>query len=266
MGNGPARLHKEIAKLVGVASELITVGERPFELGTTINILRTLSAKVSSSTTDHRLPILLAGGCINTVGAIAGIDSDSMAVVWFDAHADFNTPETTVSGFTDGMALAMLTGRCWTTLTASIPGFRPLSEKNVVLIGARDLDPEERRSLEGSEVRWIQEESIRNNGVEDSLRDAIGRLPERLYVHLDLDVLDLAEARVNEYSSTGGITVDELLKTIRFIGSNRTIVGAAITAYDPSVDHDSKALNAAVAAVKSLLAAACIDVTGKASH
>ena len=261
MGNGPAHLKRALADLAGVSSEAITVEERPFELGTTFRILRAVSDRVRESIADNRLPILLAGGCLSSLGALAAIGSDTTAMIWFDAHADFNTPETTPSGFIDGMALAAITGRCWRILAASVPGFRPMHEKNVMLIGARDLDTEERTFLERSEITYLSPESIRQKGVEGCLSEVLARLPGRVYLHLDLDVLDRTEARVNEYSSTGGLTVSELLHIIRFVGHNRTIVGAAITAYDPSVDCDSKALHAGVAVIKALLAAACIDVS-----
>jgi len=65
---------------------------------------------------------------------------------------------------------------------------------------------------------------------------------------------------VNEYSSSGGLTVSELLHIIRFVGNHRGIVGASITAYDPSFDRDSRAVRAAVGAIQELLSAACIDV------
>jgi arginase len=261
MGHGPAHLNQALADLADISSEVITVEECPFELGTTFRILRAVSDRVRESINDNRLPILFAGGCISTVGSLAAIGTDSTALIWFDAHADFNTPETTVSGFIDGMPVAMITGRCWRNLTMSIPVFRPMCEKDVVLIGTRDLDPEERTSLERSEISCLSSESIRKKGVQACLSERLARLPERVYLHVDLDVLDRAEACVNEYSSTGGLTVSELLHMIHLIGHNRTIVGAAITAYDPSVDHDSKALHAGVAAFKELLAAACIDVS-----
>ena len=261
MGNGPARIAEQLAHYKAVSTETIAVEERPFELGTTFRILRAVSDKVKQSVSDNRLPVLLAGGCLNTLASLSAIGPDSTALVWFDAHADFNTPETTPSGFIDGMALAAVTGRCWRNLTASVPGFRPFPEKNVVLIGARDLDPEERTSLEESEVTWLNAESIRKDGIENGLTKILSGFPSAVYFHVDLDVLDRAEACVNEYSSGGGLTVAELTKIIRFISHNRAIVGASITAYDPSVDHDSKALGAGVTAIKELLSAACIDVS-----
>jgi arginase len=261
MGNGPAHITRQLGNAKAVPTETITVEECPFELGTTFRILQAVPDKVKHALSLDRLPILLAGGCLNSLGCLSAIGPDSTALIWFDAHADFNTPETTPSGFIDGMALAAIAGRCWRTLTATVPGFRPVPEKNVVLIGGRDLDFEERIALVKSQITWLTAESIRSDGVEAALAQALPRLPERVYFHIDLDVLDRAEAWVNEYSSSGGLTVSELLDIIRFVGHNRGIVGASITAYDPSVDHDLRAVRAAVAALKQLLSAACIEVS-----
>jgi len=258
MGNGPARIARALAGLNAISSEAITVEEQPFELRTTMCLVHAASAKVREVQAENRLPILLAGGCINSLASLAGLGPD-VALLWFDAHADFNNPESTPSGFIDGMALATITGRCWRTLRASIPGFRSIPEKNVVLIGARDLDPEERTLVEESEITWLRSESIRNNVVKAVLGNVLGQLPNAAYLHIDMDVLDREEGQINEYSSSGGLRLSELLEIVRFVGHNRAIVGAAITAYDPSVDRDSKGLNAVVATVKELLAAACID-------
>jgi arginase len=184
---------------------------------------------------------------------LAGLDSGSTAIVWLDAHGDFNTPETTVSGFLDGMALATATGRCWQNLAASVPGFRPVSEKNVVLIGARDFDPAERRLLDDSAVTLIESQSVRKHGVSSVLGQALAGLrAQRVYLHIDLDVLDPDEARANQFSVPGGLSLAEVLEVAGFIGERLTIAAAAITAYDPAYDKDGKALRAATALMKQL--------------
>ena len=260
MGLGPAHLAEAgLGSIPGVALHAIEVEERPFELGTTVNVLRSISERVQSAARHDCFPLLLAGGCISTVGALAGLNSDPVAVIWFDAHADFNTPETTLSGFIDGMALAAASGRCWRNLTASIPGFHPVPERNLVLIGARHFDPDERQALDGSEITCLDTPGLRDQGWEEALAASVRQLPERVYLHVDLDVLDRSEAVVNEYSSPGGLTLAELLHVIRLIGHQRAVVGAAITAYDPAVDRDGKARNAGIAVARQLLAAACID-------
>lgn len=254
MGTGPAHLVKHgLGSLREVRVDQIEVEELPFELGTTLRVLRSLSETVTSAVQSNRFPLVLAGNCISCVGTLAGLGTDSAAVVWLDAHGDFNTPETTVSGFLDGMALATATGRCWKNLTSSIRGFRPVCEKNVVLIGARDLDPEERQLLERSDVTWIDTATIRRRGAEVALCHALENLkPEQIYLHIDLDVLDLTEARVNQFSSAGGLTLAELLQTVRVVAGARPVAAAAITAYDPSYDNDGKAFQAGAALIKEL--------------
>lgn len=254
MGNGPAHLLRHgLASLPEVRVDEVEVEELPFELGTTFRVLRSLSEKVTSAVQCNRFPLVLAGGCISCVGMLAGLGAESSAVVWLDAHGDFNTPETTVSGFLDGMALATATGRCWQNLTSSVPGFRPVREENVVLIGARALDPEERGLLQGSGVAWIDPAMIRKRGAEDALCPVPENLePAQIYLHIDLDVLDRNEAFVNQFSSVGGLILAELLETVRVVAGARPVAADGITAYDPSYDGDGKALRAGTALLKEL--------------
>jgi len=257
MGNGPAHLVRNgLGSLPDVRVSGVEVDQQPFELGTTFRVLSEMAEKVRTAVQSKRFPLVLAGNCISSVGTLAGLSAQSPAVVWLDAHADFNTPETTSSGFLDGMALATVTGRCWQNLAASVLGFRPVSEKNVVLIGARDLDPEERNLLNGSAVAAIDTAALRKGSVKDAVAPAVDALAaEQVYLHIDLDVLDLTEARVNQYSSTGGLTLAELLETVRVVAVERPLAAAAITAYDPSQDKGGRALRAATTVIKELVAA-----------
>jgi arginase len=93
-------------------------------------------------------------------------------VVWFDAHGDFNTPETTLSGFFDGMGLAMAAGYCWKPLLETIPGFRAVSEANIVHIGGRDLDRAEEELMRQSELELIP--------PADNIQEVVGAGLDRL--------------------------------------------------------------------------------------
>ena len=73
---------------------------------------------------DQRFPVVLAGNCNSYVGTLAGLETDRAGVSWFDAHGDFNTPETTTTGFLDGMGLAMASGRCWKAMPETIAWFQ----------------------------------------------------------------------------------------------------------------------------------------------
>jgi arginase len=254
MGAGPAQLLKHMLDpLPEGCVDRIEVERQPFELGTTLRVLHALSEKVAAAVQSDRFPLVLSGNCVSCVGTLAGLGAEPSAVVWLDAHADFNTPETTVSGFFDGMALATATGRCWQNLASTVPGFQPVPERNVVLIGARDLDHEERQMLEESSVKWIPVATVREHGVETALRSVLEDLrAERIYLHIDLDVLDLKQARVNRFSSTGGLTVMELVQVVRTVACARPVAAAAISAYDPCCDEDGRALRAGTVLIRQL--------------
>jgi len=130
-------------------------------------------------------PLLLTGDCTTARAAVAGLQRRhrDLAVVWLDAHGDFNTPAITISGYLGGMALAMLTGRT-PGLFGDALGLRPVPDASVVLADARDLDPAERDALTASGVRRVPADPA----MITSALDGLGRTP--VYLHLDVDVID----------------------------------------------------------------------------
>jgi arginase len=193
----------------------------------------------------RRLPILLGGDHCLAIGSISAIarhcrdTKKKLRVLWLDAHADFNTPETTTSGFLDGMALAALTGQCWRALTASIPGFRPVSDAHVVLVGARDIDPAEEQSLASSRVMRVEAARLQAAGTAAALDAALielARHVSRVYLHIDLDVHEPADAQANQYAVPGGLFAGTVRDLVGVVADRFTIAAAALTAFDPSYD------------------------------
>lgn len=257
MGAGPEQLLN-----AGLADELRAVGHQvraecieadsdaPAEIRTAFELNRTLAGRVREAQEADALPVVLAGNCLTAVGTLAGL-SGAPAVLWFDAHGDFNTPETTASGFLDGMALAVLTGRCWANLARTVPGFRPVSEHDVVLLGARELDAAERVLLDGSEIAQLTPEQ-----VPAELSSVLAKWSEReAYVHLDLDALDPAEGRANELAAPGGLSVDEMCAALEQIGRTLRVQAVALTAYDPVCDSEGRICRAASRLLGALLGA-----------
>jgi len=258
MGKGPARLASRIMqddRFRGVQFDAAKVEEEfPLEVGTTFHVLRVLSDKVREAVAQDRLPLVLAGGCISAIGTLAGI-GHSTGVLWLDAHGDFNTPETTISGFLDGMALATLVGRCWKNLSATINGFRPVPERQTILLGARDFDSAEKSLLDHSAVTQISPRAVHETSVVEALRPALATLRSLtpgIYLHIDLDVLDPSQARVNQFAVADGLTVSELLDVVRLVREHFLLAAVAITAYDPSYDEGDRALEAALKLVRVL--------------
>jgi arginase len=188
MGRGPI----ELLERHGLAAELerrgfdpsveeIAEPEEGTAIGRTIELDRRLAARVREATDRYAFPLVLSGNCSSCLGTLAGLLHD-VGIVWFDGHADFDTPDDNLSGFFDVMALAIATGSGW-----------------------------------------------------------------NVYVHVDLDVLDPAEGRANEYAAPGGLSLEMLTDAIALVGEWLEVRAAAVTAYDPSFDQAGEVARAAVA-------------------
>ena len=226
----------------------------PTEIGTAFALHRALSDAVRAAVAGGRLPLVLAGNCNSALGTVSGVraatpnDRSPLGVIWLDAHADFNTPETTTSGFLDGMSLAALVGRCWRGMTASIPGYQPVSDAHVVLVGARDVDVAEDELLSQSRVMRVEASHLRAAGAEAALADTLTELARRgvgrVYLHIDLDVHEPSEAQANQYAVPGGLSPNTVRELVRVVAARFTIAAAALTAYDPAFDAEGRMLEA----------------------
>ena len=209
------------------------------EAGAAFELIELVAGRVRAAVADGAFPVLLSGSCFAGLGVVSGLDEGSLGVLWFDAHGDFNTPESTIDGYFDGMPLAILTGSAWPNLVDRA-GVTTVSESAVVLAGARDFDPLEERRLQSSEVVHLPASEI---GADDDVARAAGELeptPSALYLHLDLDVLDAEEARVNIYSAPDGLTGAQLEAQVRSLLSSGKVRAVSLTAYDPGVDADGR--------------------------
>jgi arginase len=156
MGRGPGHTVRHLKAEKNFPVDDVEVPDRfALEVGTSFAVARQLAEKVCNVVDSGAFPLVLAGGCISCVGTLAGLGAPPAAIIWLDAHGDFNTPETTISGFLDGMALATAVGRCWCKLAATVPGFHPVPERQAALVGAREFDVHERALLDSPAVRSI---------------------------------------------------------------------------------------------------------------
>jgi arginase len=260
MGLGPERLLARGAvdrlKEAGheVEVEMIDVDpEGPvIEPGFTFLVLRRLAGRVRGAAGAGSFPLVLAGNCMTSVATTAGLDPESLGVIWFDAHGDLNTPETSPSAFLDGMALTSLMGRCWKGATAGIEGFRPLPVENVVLVGARDLDPGERELIESSGLVHLSPGDLEVDTVVSRALDELRGRVRRVHLHLDLDVLDPSVAKFNRFPAPGGLAVEQVEVLIGAMAERFEIAAAAATAFDPQFDDDGRASTAALRIIEAI--------------
>jgi arginase len=219
----------------------------PSEVSGSFRLYRKLSERVHAARVQGAYPLVLSGNCGSVLGALSGLQPDSAGLIWFDAHGDFNTPETTSSGFLDGMALAAATGRCWKKLAAGIPGFSPLPDDHIIHIGGRDFDPEERELLDKSGVALVSWGKIKAGDLGNALGPALHALKgkvNKVYVHIDLDVLDPRITPVNQFLPSGGLTVTQVEEAIDLVRHNFQISGAGLASYDPAYDAEGRGLEA----------------------
>jgi arginase len=177
-----------------------------------------LARRVAALRREGYLPVGLLANCSSLLGMLGGLQHSGptprplrVGLVFIDAHGDFNTPETTLSGMLGGMPVAVAAGRCLTRLRLK-SGLDPaLGERNIVLAGVRDTDPLEEELLARSAVVRLPVADIR--GPSAALERQMRRLTERndlVYVHVDMDVLDPREVPGHPLAVPGGPTSAEL--------------------------------------------------------
>jgi arginase len=202
------------------------------------------------------LPLVLAGSCSASLGVLAGLGAGRRGAVWVDAHADFNTPDSSASGFFPGMSLAIATGHSYRRYAREAGAEHVLAEEDVLLVGVRDLSPaEERERLERSAVRvvpWLGGSPQGDVGA--ALADLAERV-EDVYLHVDLDGLDPAAAPgVADEPVPGGLSPEQLEATINAAGERFRIAAATLATFTPVRGEDGRTLALALAAVEQIAA------------
>jgi arginase len=234
--------------------------QSPAEIRTAFELMRRLAVAVRAARAAGRFPIILSGNCNAAVGVLSGLTPMARSIFWFDAHGESNTPDTTASGFLDGMGLSTALGWCWRTVAATVPGFEPVLPEATFLLGARDLDPLEAILLSKSKVTVLPGPDV---SARLSDRPAAARFTEGLgYLHLDLDVLDPdSVGRANSHPVPGGLSVAQVTEAIAAVRARVPLGAATVASYAPEYDGDQAVCRAAFAAIEAILAPGAMAAT-----
>lgn len=248
MGAGPSRI---AAALDVVCEEIEPQSDVRAEIRTTFELYRNLADRVFEASSMGDLPVVFSGNCGAAVGSAAGIGTDDLAVIWFDAHGDYNTPDTTDTGYLDGMAMAVLTGRCWKGLASTIPRFRRVPPTRTMNVGARDYSPGERDALFSDGVWVVEPPSLAETTVGPIL-DAMRREASRVLIHVDLDVIDPRFGRANHYAVGGGLAPEDVLRVVELAVKRFSLAGLVLASYDPAGDPDGQIAEIGARIVRSV--------------
>jgi len=203
-------------------------------------VQRDVAHMVAAAAAAGELAVVVAGSCDTATGVLAGLPRERCGVVWVDAHADFNTPDSTVTGFFPGMALAIVTGHCYAAWWAQIGNAAPVPEAHVALLGVRDLSPEaERERVERSRmlrVAWVHGQPA--GDVDRTISALAGRV-DRAYLHIDLDALDPSLAPgIVDAPVPHGLSLAQLDDVLDAVTARLRLAAVALTTYTPSRDPD----------------------------
>jgi len=205
-----------------------------------------LASMVEKTLKDRRLPIVLGGDHSIAMGTLAGVAKyfhplgESIGLIWFDAHADFNTPESSPSGNVHGMPLAASVGIGPEKLTM-LGGVSPkVKPQNAVLVGVRNIDTEEKKLLASSAVRVFTMRDIDERGMRSVTEEAIRIASQQttgFAVSWDMDFLDPAFAPGVGTPVKGGVSYREAHLAMEMIADTNKLVSLEVVEVNPVLDH-----------------------------
>jgi arginase len=223
-----------------------------------IPMSRRIGGAVATSIQGGRFPLVLGGDHSLSVGSIRGAAKNrKLGVIWVDAHADFNTPETTPSGNIHGMPLAALCGLGDPRLTSLWDETPPvLDPQRVAVIGARDLDPGEKQNLRQAGVMVQSMEQIDRLGMVTALERAIERVSrdvDGIYLSFDMDSLDPRHAPGVGTPVPGGLTFREAHLACEVVAETGKLIGMDMVEVNPILDEQNQTAILAVEFIRSAL-------------
>ncbi|TPE52273.1 arginase [Amaricoccus solimangrovi] len=215
------------------------------------------------------VPLFVGGDHAISMGTISGVAracaeaGREIAVLWVDAHPDYNTPETTPSGNMHGMSLAFLAGD--PILAPLLDGSRPLApvaRENIHVIGARSIDPGERARLRAHGIDCVDMRHIDERGVCALMEERIARWKERgvhLHLSLDLDSLDPSVAPGTGTQVPGGATYREAHLIMEMLSDSGLVGSMDLVELNPFLDERGRSAVVAVELIASVFGRTVLD-------
>ena len=223
-----------------------------------VKVNETLTEVVEESMANNKFPLILGGDHSIAMGAIAGVAKGSkgeLGIIWFDAHGDFNTDETTYSGNIHGMSLAASLGYGHNQLISIGGSVKKVKEENVVLIGVRSLDKEEKNLLKDSRIKVFTMDMIDKEGMAKIIDKTLKLLShcDSFHVSFDMDVIDPNEAPGVGTPISGGLTYREANLAVEILAMTNKVKSAEFVEVNPILDNRNKTAELTVTLISSLL-------------
>lgn len=231
---------------------------RLLNLEEVIQVNTELANMVKVVVDNQRTPLVLGGDHSIAIGTLAGLSLHykNLGVIWFDAHADLNTPETTPSGNIHGMPLATSIGLGHERLTSILHSEAKIQAENIIIIGGRSIDEGERVLIKERGIQVYTMHEIDRLGMTHVMEQTLAYFKEKqidgLHLSLDLDALDPLYTPGVGTPVAGGITYRESHLAMEMIQESGLLTSAEFVEVNPILDEHNKTADVAVALVGSL--------------
>lgn len=266
---GIQRVLSELGTVVRVQEASLTKDEEPEyggwkRLGMSLGHFADI---VSQNERDGYFTVGLLATCPSMPGLVAGLQRSGpssaplkIGMLWLDAHPDFNTPETTRSGSLGGMPVAVATGRALQRMRMDAKLDPPMADEHIVMRGVRLTDPLEQELLDASKIQQVSVDDLRNRSPAVFAQlDRLARTTDKLYIHIDMDVLDPREVMGHGNKVPNGPSSEELATLFEQIFRTYPTASAIGFATIPATDEGGLSL----AAVNRMIAGAVRGVLAR---
>lgn len=249
---------EDIGNLAVPSPESISIGEDHLKyLEPICQVSEHLAATISQVIADNRFPLVLGGDHSMAIGTVGGVAKhyNKLGLIWFDAHGDLNTADTSPSGNIHGMPLAVSLGVGHPDLV-NIAGFAPkVRPEHTVIVGARELDPGERDLIHELGIKVFTMPDIDRMGMARVMDEAIGIVSKGtagVHLSFDLDGLDPLYAPGVGTPVPGGATYREAHLALEMLSAAGIITSAEFVEVNPILDRENQTAKLAVALMGSL--------------
>ncbi|MBP1156172.1 MULTISPECIES: arginase [unclassified Paenibacillus] len=227
-------------------------------LNEVVEVNESLALQIKAVLDRGRFPLVLGGDHSIAIGTLTGLRQHyrSLGVIWFDAHSDLNTPDTSPSGNIHGMSLAAALGKGHDRLTR-IGGVLPkIQPQHTVIIGARQLDPGEKELIHAEGITCFTMHEVDRMGIARVMEEAL-RLAsagtDGVHVSFDIDSVDPLEAPGTGTPVKGGLSYREAHLALELLHESGVMVSAEMVEVNPALERDNKTARLAVELILSLL-------------